>query len=126
MTLLEQAEKEQLDLSDKEKTKLSEEAYSNLVFNNESGLDDKVRQELKNKLKDNPILRKIVAKQKIGGGYLLPLKDFVVENPNTKSGFSLKKVFRGHRLGGLVGKGIVGLRNEIYNSPLSKYVAKGQ
>lgn len=119
---LEQAEKEQLDLSDEEKTKLSEEAYSNLVFNNESGLDDKVRQELKNRLKNNPILRKIVAENKIGGGYLLPLKDFVIENPNTKSGFSLKKVFRGHRLGGLVGKGIVGLRDEIYNSPLSKYV----
>lgn len=120
--LLEQAEKEQLDLSDEEKTKLSEEAYSNLVFNNESGLDDKVRQELKDRLKNNPILRTIVAKEKIGGGYLLPLKDFVIENPNTKSGFSLKKVFRGHRLGGLVGKGIVGLRDEIYNSPLSKYV----
>lgn len=119
---LEQAEKEKLDLSDEEKTKLSEEAYSNLVFNNESGLDDKVRQELKDRLKNNPILRTIVAESKIGGGYLLPLKDFVIENPNTKSGFSLKKVFRGHRLGGLVGKGIVGLRDEIYNSPLSKYV----
>jgi hypothetical protein len=123
---LEKSEKEKLDLSDKEKTQLSEEAYSRLVFNNESGLDDKVRQELKDRLKDNPILRKIVAEDKIGGGYLLPLKDFVIENPNTKSGFSLKKVFRGHRLGGFVGKGIVGLRDEIYNSPLSKYVAKGQ
>ena len=119
---LEQAEKEKLELSDKEKTKLSEEAYSNLVFKNESGLDDKIRQELKNRLKNNPILRKIVEENKIGGGYLLPLKDFVIENPSTKSGFSLKKVFRGHRLGGLVGKGIVGLRDEIYNSPLSKYV----
>ena len=119
---LEQAEKEKLELSDKQKTKLSEEAYSNLVFKNESGLDDKIRQELKNRLKNNPILRKIVEENKIGGGYLLPLKDFVIENPSTKSGFSLKKVFRGHRLGGLVGKGIVGLRDEIYNSPLSKYV----
>lgn len=119
---LEKSEKEKLDLSDKEKTQLSEEAYSRLVFNNESGLDDKVRQELKNRLKNNPILRKIVAEDKIGGGYLLSLKDFVIENPNTKSGFSLKKVFRGHRLGGLVGKGIVGLRDEIYNSPLSKHV----
>ena len=121
-TLLEKAEKEQLDLSDEEKTKLSEDAYSLLVFNNESRLDDKVRQELKNRIKNNPILRTIITDNRIGGGYLLPLKDFVIENPNTKSGFSLKKVFRGHRLGGLVGKGIVGLRDEIYNSPLSKYV----
>ena len=119
---LEQAEKDKLDLSDEEKTKLSEEAYSYLVFKNEDGLDDKIRQELKNRLKDNPILRKIVVNGEFGGGYLLPLKDFVIENPSTKSGFSLKKVFRGHRLGGLVGKGIVGLRDEIYNSPLSKYV----
>lgn len=59
-------------------------------------------------------------------GYLLPLEPFRVRDDSTPSGFKMKTVFRGHRLGGLVGKGIVGLRNEIYNSPLSKYVAKGQ
>ena len=59
-------------------------------------------------------------------GYLLNLEPFKVRDDTKPSGFGMKTVFRGHRLGGLVGKGIVGLRNEIYNSPLSKYVAKGQ
>lgn len=123
---LEQANKEKTDLSEDTKADLAEYAYGKLGFNNESSINDKVREELKKMLRNEPILRKIVEDDYIGGGYLLPIKDFVIENPNTKSGFSLKKVFRGHRLGGLVGKGIVGLRNEIYNSPLSKYVAKGQ
>ncbi len=54
--------------------------------------------------------------------YLLPLEPFRDRDDSTPSGFKMKTVFRGHKLGGLVGKGIVGLRNEIYNSPLSKYV----
>jgi len=55
-------------------------------------------------------------------GYLLNLEPFKVRDDTKPSGFGMKIVFRGHRLGGLVGKGIVGLRDEIYNSPLSKYV----
>ena len=55
-------------------------------------------------------------------GYLLPLEPFRVRDDSTPSGFKMKTVFRGMKLGGFVGKGIVGLRDEIYNSPLSKYV----
>ena len=58
-------------------------------------------------------------------GYLLPLEPFRDRDDSTPSGFKMKTVFRGMKLGGFVGKGIVGLRDEIYNSPLSKYVAKG-
>ena len=58
-------------------------------------------------------------------GYLLPLEPFRVRDDSTPSGFKMKTVFRGMKLGGFVGKGIVGLRDEIYNSPLSKYVEKG-
>ena len=55
-------------------------------------------------------------------GYLLPLEPFRDRDDSTPSGFKMKTVFRGMKLGGFVGKGIVGLRDEIYNSPLSKYV----
>jgi len=75
--------------------------------------------ELTQILIDNPLeLQAIGSNGNIGIAYSLDLEPLVVEDPSTPSGFSLKKVFRGHKLGGLVGKGIVGLRNEIYNSLL--------
>ena len=66
-----------------------------------------------------------IAKNNLRGirtAYLLPLEPFRVRDDSTPSGFRMKTVFRGMKLGGFVGKGIVGLRDEIYNSPLSKYV----
>lgn len=85
--------------------------------------NDALLDELTRILIDNPLeLQAIKKKNSIGLAYSLDLEPLVVEDPNTPSGFSLRKVFRGHRLGGLVGKGIVGLRDEIYNSPLSKHV----
>lgn len=75
--------------------------------------------ELTKILIENPLeLQAIGSNGGIGIAYSLDLEPLVVEDPSTPSGFSLKKVFRGHKLGGLVGKGIVGLRNEIYNSLL--------
>ena len=75
--------------------------------------------ELTKILIENPLeLQAIGSNGNIGIAYSLDLEPLVVEDPSTPSGFSLKKVFRGHKLGGLVGKGIVGLRNEIYNSLL--------
>ena len=66
-----------------------------------------------------------IARNNLNGirtAYLLPLEPFRVRDDSTPSGFKMKTVFRGMKLGGFVGKGIVGLRDEIYNSPLSKYV----
>jgi len=93
-----------------------------------AGYPRSIEKDLINRFKESN-LEYNIAKNNLNGirtGYLLPLEPFRVRDDSTPSGFKMKTVFRGMKLGGFVGKGIVGLRDEIYNSPLSKYVAKGQ
>ena len=83
-----------------------------------------IEKDLINRFKEST-LEFNIAKNNLRGirtAYLLPLEPFRVRDDSTPSGFRMKTVFRGMKLGGFVGKGIVGLRDEIYNSPLSKYV----
>tara|TARA_B100000212_G_scaffold269423_1_gene208775 strand:+ start:226 stop:5886 length:5661 start_codon:yes stop_codon:yes gene_type:complete len=83
-----------------------------------------IKEDLINRFKESN-LEYNIAKNNLEGirtAYLLPLEPFRVRDDSTPSGFKMKTVFRGMKLGGFVGKGIVGLRDEIYNSPLSKYV----
>jgi len=89
-----------------------------------AGYPRSIEKDLINRFKESN-LEYNIAKNNLNGirtGYLLPLEPFRVRDDSTPSGFKMKTVFRGMKLGGLVGKGIVGLRDEIYNSPLSKYV----
>ena len=89
-----------------------------------AGYRRSIEKDLINRFKESN-LEYNIAKANLEGirtGYLLPLEPFRVRDDSTPSGFRMKTVFRGMKLGGFVGKGIVGLRDEIYNSPLSKYV----
>ena len=57
--------------------------------------------------------------------YLFDLEPFRVRDDSTPSGFSLKKVFRGMKLGGFVGKGIVGLRVQYTTRHYQNMLKKG-
>lgn len=89
-----------------------------------AGYPRSIEKDLINRFKESNLEYNIAMNnlEGIRTGYLLPLEPFRVRDDSTPSGFKMKTVFRGMKLGGFVGKGIVGLRDEIYNSPLSKYV----
>ena len=85
-----------------------------------AGYPRSIEKDLINRFKESN-LEFNIAKNNLDGiktAYLLPLEPFRVRDDSTPSGFKMKTVFRGMKLGGFVGKGIVGLRNEIYNSLL--------